>query len=185
VARFYDVVCLRCGEVIDWCKYDPPFKRCPLCNARLTDRSGDWAEGRVRVFGVGSGGREICELSRRLRMEFLEGRGGRFMFRLEDGRLCTLTVEERSSFFPEFTGSSLVYRLALKVGGERVSLLYEGPALSEAVHLLRNYSFAPKDGLLAVEYRGKRYHPQHRAAETVLKAVKENVKPEFAALLQA
>jgi len=74
-------------------------------------------------------------------------RGGRFRFRLKDGRFCTLTIEERSSFFPEFAGPSLVYRLALKVGGERFSLLYEGPALSEAVHLLRNYSFAPRTGL--------------------------------------
>jgi len=38
LARIYDVVCPRCGEVMEWCKYDPPIEKCTFCGYRMARR---------------------------------------------------------------------------------------------------------------------------------------------------
>ena len=63
MARIYDVVCLSCGEIFWWCKYDPPEERCPNCGEKLTTEDGDWDFEKAMVFGVGSSSREVRELS--------------------------------------------------------------------------------------------------------------------------
>lgn len=172
MARIYDVACLKCGEVMEWCKYNPPFDKCDLCGSKLTDRTGEWDEGKARVFGVWSSNSDVYATSKRIRIAFFREKVC-YRFRLQDGRLCTVKLRE----FPEFW-------LTLKTGGEKVSLLYISSALSEAVSLLRDKNLATEAGLLLIRYHGVLYSPQHNAAKTILKAIKENLKPEIAAVFR-
>jgi len=66
MARIYDVVCLTCGEVWGWCKYDAPDHKCEKCGAILDHKikeiyyvngcpyDRDWDYSKVKVFGVWS-----------------------------------------------------------------------------------------------------------------------------------
>lgn len=171
MARIYDVVCLKCGEVMEWCKYNPPFDKCDLCGSKLTDRTGEWDEGKARVFGVWSSNSDVYATSKRIRIAFFREKVC-YRFRLRNGRLCAVRLKE----FPEFW-------LTLRTGGEKVSLLYVNSHLSEAVNSLREHNCAAESGLLLVEYRGARFSPQHPAAKLILEAIRQNLKPEIAAIL--
>jgi len=74
MARIYDVVCPRCGEIHHWCKYDPPLEKCEFCGYELSceDEDGEpvWKDD-VYVFGVWSSSVEIGEVSKSLREEYL------------------------------------------------------------------------------------------------------------------
>lgn len=66
MARVYKVVCPVCGEVIPWCKYDPPLavSPCPVCGFKLAvEDGGSFADG-VKVFGVGATSVEVKEHSK-------------------------------------------------------------------------------------------------------------------------
>jgi len=171
MARVYDVVCLKCGEVMEWCKYDPPFYKCYFCGQKLVDRSGDWSEERVRVFGVWSTGEAVHETSKRLRLSFFREHESH-RFRLKDKRICVVELKE----YPEFW-------FHVRAGGERVSLLYRDSDLSEAKRLLAEYGHVWKGGLLIVAYQGVTYSPHHATAQLILEAVAENIKPERAAVI--
>lgn len=67
MAREYDVVCLNCGEIIVWCKYDSPEEKCPRCNVSLSD--GDNWNNNVKIFGCGRCSSEVCELSEEIKKE--------------------------------------------------------------------------------------------------------------------
>ena len=73
MARFYDVVCPRCGEIISWCKYDSPasVSPCSTCGFELVDRSGEFKPD-VVVFGVGATGRDIEEYSKAVLRRLVE-----------------------------------------------------------------------------------------------------------------
>jgi uncharacterized OB-fold protein len=66
MARIYDVVCLNCGEIFYWCKYDPPVEKCPNCGEKLVNGE-DWNYSKVRIFGVGSTGEMILEFSKTIK----------------------------------------------------------------------------------------------------------------------
>lgn len=173
MARIYDVVCLKCGEVKEWCKYDPPFDKCDFCGSRLTDRLGDWDERKVWVSGVWSTNRDVEELSDSLRKRFFEERGGQYRFRLKDRRLCIVTRPCEND----------VYKFSLKTGGERVILIYNSSVLSEAVNLLRRRKTAIKVGLFAVRYKDAFYfHPN--VIEKILRAIHNNLKPEVEVVIE-
>ena len=81
MAREYDVVCLTCGEVWSWCKWDAPDEKCEHCGATLTRKLGkdeepnwvngypddeDWDYSQVKIYGIGishaeEDGKEIRE----------------------------------------------------------------------------------------------------------------------------
>ena len=73
MARIYDVVCPRCGEIISWCKYDPPasVSPCPTCGFELVDKSGEFKPD-VVVFGVGATGRDVEEYSKAVLRRLVE-----------------------------------------------------------------------------------------------------------------
>ena len=66
MAREYDVVCLKCGEITVWCKYDPPPRECPKCKAILSDGE-DWYGHAAKVFGVWSSDGDALDLSQRIK----------------------------------------------------------------------------------------------------------------------
>ena len=73
MARIYDVVCPRCGEIISWCKYDPPASAspCPTCGFELVDKSGEFNPD-VVVFGVGATSSQVEEHSRAVLRRLVE-----------------------------------------------------------------------------------------------------------------
>ncbi len=68
LARIYDVVCLNCGEIIQWCKYDPPVDKCPECGETLVIED-DWDLSKVKIFGVGSTWDEVLKFSKSIKVE--------------------------------------------------------------------------------------------------------------------
>jgi uncharacterized protein (DUF983 family) len=72
MARIYDVVCPHCGEVYQWCKYDPPIEKCDNCGAKLAhEEHGElvW-DADVHIFGVWSTSEDVKVASERIRREF-------------------------------------------------------------------------------------------------------------------
>ena len=68
MARCYDVVCLECGEILTWYKYDDPMDSCPVCETILSDGS-EWDTDAATVFGPWSTSDEVAELSEKIRNE--------------------------------------------------------------------------------------------------------------------
>ena len=69
MARIYDVVCPHCGEIFQWCKYDPPLERCDNCGARLAHREhGElvW-DADVYIFGVWCTGEDAKRVSEEIK----------------------------------------------------------------------------------------------------------------------
>ena len=170
MARFYDVVCLKCGEVYEWCKYDPPFERCDFCGCRLSD--GDWWNENAKVFGVWSGSDDVYEVAKAARIGFFEERPRGYRFRLPNGVWCTVKLREYPEFWFQF-----------RVHGESIRLLIRDVDLADAVKLLRKRGLVPIDGLCMVAYRNQSYLPLHPTAKIIVKAVEANEKPELVALL--
>jgi hypothetical protein len=73
MARIYDVVCPRCGEIHQWCKHDPPIEKCEFCGYELSRKEKDgelvWKND-VHIFCIWSTTLEVEELSKRLRKEY-------------------------------------------------------------------------------------------------------------------
>jgi len=166
MARIYDVVCLNCGEIFEWCKYDPPFDRCGFCGCRLSD--GDWWNENAKVFGVWSG--NIYEVAKTARIRFFEERPKGYRFRLPNGVWCNLRLKE----YPEFW-------LRFRVRGENIWLLINGLCLADVVELLKRRGLVPKEDLCMAVYKGQSYSPSHPAAQAIVKAVEANEKPEVIA----
>jgi len=172
LARIYDVVCPRCGEVMEWCKYDPPIEKCVFCGYKMSrrNRSGElyWKDD-VVIFGVGSTGIDVREESRRRRLEFFKQRK-RLRFKMWNGLWCTVRVRE----FP-------IFELRFRIKGRTLVLLYEEAYLSDAVFLLKEHGVAPLTGLEGIEYKGRTFPPNN---EEILKAVMYNEIPEVLALIR-
>lgn len=174
MASIYDVVCLTCGEIHHWCKYYPPIDRCDLCGSKLT-KYGDWDEEKAVVFGVWSTGENINKTSTEARRRFFEDRKV-FRFKLMDGRICSVTLEDRQN---------MTFRFTLKSGNKKISLIYENDSLSTAVSSLRSDGQPTVDGLLRVEFDGATFEASRAGIQNVLDAVRENITPEIYTLLNA
>lgn len=87
MARVYDVVCLNCGEVMEWCKYDAPFETCEYCGEKLTTKNKEseliagaydtqsydaWDRSKVEVFGVWSCSTDVEARSDEIREQYLK-----------------------------------------------------------------------------------------------------------------
>jgi len=105
LARIYDVVCPRCGEVYWWCKYDPPFDRCGFCNYKLS--WGEYWKDDVHVFGVRATNLDVWSVANSIRRDFFDERPGGFRFRLPDRRICTVKMRDYRT-----------YTFTVKAGGE-------------------------------------------------------------------
>ena len=172
MSRIYDVVCPRCGEIMQWCKYDPPIEKCTFCGYRMArrDRRGElhWKDD-VLVFGVGSTSLEVREESERRRRQFFEER--RYMrFKTRSGLWCTVKMR-----------TPLTFELRFNIRGRRIILLCESTRLGDAVSFLRDYGFVPPFMLAEIEYEGEAYSPSKRE---ILDAVAENEIPELLALIK-
>ena len=167
MARVYKVVCLNCGEVCEWCKYDPPIEKCGFCGCRLSFKD-NWTEN-VEVFGAWSGFSEAREVSETARTNFFKRRG--YRFRLPDGVWCTIKMGKE---YPKVWFCFNTYG---------VHLLFRKTNLADAVELLKKKGLVPREDLFAVVYRGKYYPPHHPAAEAVIKAVEANMNPELFAVI--
>ena len=172
MARIYDVVCPRCGEIMEWCKYDPPIEKCTFCGYKTAywDRRGElhWKDDAL-VFGVGSTSLEVREEAERQRRRFFEERKC-MRFKTAKGLWCTVKMR-----------TPLTFELRFNVKGRRIILLCEGTHLSDAVSFLRNYGFAPPFMLAGIEYKGKTYPP---SKTEILSAVSENEIPEVLAAIK-
>jgi len=172
LARIYDVVCPRCGEVMEWCKYDPPIEKCTLCGYRMArrDRKGElhWKDD-VVVFGIGSTSSDVREESLRRRLQFFKGKKG-LRFKLWNGLWCTIRLRE----FP-------IFELRFRIKGRTLVLLYEEAYLSDAVFFLKEHGVASLTGLECIEYKGKTYPPNKKE---ILKAIMYNEIPEVLALIK-
>jgi hypothetical protein len=166
MARIYPVVCLNCGEIFEWCKYDPPFERCDFCGCRLSD--GDWWNENARVFGVWSSSGAVYEVAKTARTRFFEERP--YRFRLPNGVWCAVKLRE----YPEFW-------LRFRVRGESIWLLVRGSRLADAIELLKRRGLVPTEDLCMVVYGNQSYSPSHPAARIIVKAVEANEKPELIA----
>jgi hypothetical protein len=170
MARIYDVVCLNCGETYEWCKYDPPFEKCDFCGCRLSD--GDWWNENARVFGVWSSSGDVYEAAKTARTRFFEERPGGYRFRLPNGVWCTIKPKEIAEFW---------FWFSFKVRGESIWLLFKAPNLADKVELLKKRGTVPTEDLCMVLYRKQSYSPSHPAAQSIVKAVEANEKPELVA----
>ena len=172
MARMYDVMCPRCGEVMMWCKYDSPIEECELCGYKMSRRGrrGElyWKDD-VVVFGVGSLSLDVSEESKRRRIEFFKEKG-RLRFRLRNGLWCTVRMRE----YP-------IFELHFRIKGRTLVLLYEEAYLSDAVYFLKEYDAASLTGLEGIEYNGKTYTPNKKE---ILKAIIYNEIPEVLALIK-
>jgi len=172
MASFYDVVCLTCGEVMSWCKYDPPFERCTFCGTKLT-RRGYWNQEKVKVFGVWSTSKDVRETSERCRAAFFEERGC-YRFRLPDRRLCTVEMKGGSTF-----------HIHIKAGGRKVLLVCRENEVSEVVSTLKEWGKVCLNRLLGILYRGRFYTPTDPAFKVVVEAVEANERSELQALISS
>ena len=172
MARIYDVVCPRCGEVTRWCKYDPPIEKCDLCGCKLSrrDSRGEqyWKDD-VIIFDVGSTSLEVREESKKRRIEFFSD-GKRLRFRLWNGLWCTVRMRE----YP-------IFELRFRIKGRTLILLYEEAYLSDAVYFLKEHGVASLTGLEAIEYNGKKYPPNKKE---ILRSIMHNEIPEVLALIK-
>jgi len=62
MARIYDIVCTKCGEIQAWCKYDDLPYECDGCHDEM--KSEDW-----EVFGVWSTSDDVRRFSKKVKEE--------------------------------------------------------------------------------------------------------------------
>lgn len=173
MASIYDVVCLNCGEVYMWCKYDPPIEKCGFCGKRLS-RRGKWNEN-AEVFGVWSTNDDVEKVAEAARIWFFEDRPRGYRFRLPNGVLCTIKM----GAYPEFW-------FHFKVRGERISFLTsDAPRLADAVELLKSAGKVPIGCARVIAYKGRSYWSGDPIALTIVKAIEENEKSEVLAAINA
>jgi hypothetical protein len=60
-------------------------------------------------------------------------------------------------------------------------LLFKAPNLADKVELLKKRGTVPTEDLCMVLYRKQTYSPSHPAAQSIVKAVEANEKPELVA----
>ena len=172
MARIYDVVCPRCGEVMMWCKYDSPIEKCAFCGYKMAcrDRRGElyWKD-EVSVFGVGSTSLEVREEAKRRRKRFFEERR-HLRFKTRNGLWCTVKMR-----------TPLTFELRFNIRGRRIILLCEETHLSGSVSSLKDYGFIPPFMLAGIEYKGETYPPSRTE---ILNAVAENEIPELLAVIK-
>ncbi len=155
MARFYDVVCLNCGEIYLWCKYDPPIRRCEFCGRRL-----------LKV--VDTNAYEVAEATR---VRFFEDRPRGYRLRLPNGVWCTIEMGAR---YPETW-------FHFKVRGERITVIIYDEQLADVVSLLRSAGKVLTSKVNMVGYKDRRYPLRHPVASLLIKAIELNEKPEVLA----
>jgi hypothetical protein len=68
MARIYDVVCCNCGEVMQWCKYDPPIEYCERCETILAYHDRWTSE--AKIFGCGSCSTDVDNFAKPLKEQY-------------------------------------------------------------------------------------------------------------------
>jgi len=169
MTQFYEVVCLNCGEIYEWCKCDPPLEKCDFCGCRLSDGER-WSED-ARVFGEWPSGLYTLEAAKMARMWFFSNRPRGYRFRLPNGVWCTVKLNDYPEFWFHFT-----------VCGERISLLIRGLNLADKVELLKKTGTVPMDDVCMVVYKKQTYSPLYPAGLAIIKAIEVNEKPELVAV---
>lgn len=171
MARIYDAVCPYCGEILPWCKYDPPIERCDFCGARLS-RRGKWVED---VFPA-SDSERLREIYIEKKVQFFRMRGV-LRFRAKDGRMCTVSIKERSP-------TTILFNLMLKAGGEKIELMYKDGYITDQIINLREGGSLTKMGLVSITYDGRTLPADHKAVDIILNAAAMNRSPGVELLME-
>ncbi|RLI43908.1 hypothetical protein DRO64_04920 [Candidatus Bathyarchaeota archaeon] len=170
MARIYDVVCPRCGEIMQWCKYDSPFDRCGFCNYKLS--WGECWKDDVCIFGVGATNLDVWSVANSIRRGFFDERPRGFRFGLPDRRICAVKMRDYRT-----------YTFTVKAGGVKVTFVYDTCHLAPVAERLREDATLPLQDLAEIIYRGTSYPRNRLIARRFVEAVRLNVKPEHVALI--